>query len=394
MRRRRKELIIAAGLWGLLLVSAVYVSVLLFPSQISAAGLGIVNRTCQEGQNIIKRISQEMFPAVSYILTGEIEKEKGIIPNADPSYQQYLKNEHNKGEETAETEKKKEPESSAEVFQETEAVEAAVQPLNRLERFRNMAQKGSWNFDEILEFDTLLNQLYVVSAGTSVTENELDPKTLLSYDLSIAPQEGYQILIYHTHSQEAYADSAPGDVSQTVVGMGELLKECLEEYGYSVLHHKGIYDMTDGQLDRDPAYTKALPVLSSIIEAHPEIQVIIDLHRDGVREDIHLVQDINGKPTARVMYFNGMCRNETGERTDIKNPYREENMAMSLQLALTTMTDYPGMTRCIYVKSSRYNLHLRGKSALIEVGAQTNTVEEVRNAIPVIADVLNKVLTN
>ena len=44
-----------------------------------------------------------------------------------------------------------------------------------------------------------------------------------------------QILIYHTHSQEAYADSTEGDVNTTVVGVGEHLAQILrDEYGYQV----------------------------------------------------------------------------------------------------------------------------------------------------------------
>ena len=42
---------------------------------------------------------------------------------------------------------------------------------------------------------------------------------------------------------------------------------------------------------------------------------------------------------------------------------------------------YPGFSRCIYLKGYRYNLHLRPRSVLLEVGAQTNTVEEVKNAM-------------
>lgn len=396
MRRRYREFLIAAGLWILLVLSAVYVSGLLFPAQTISAGYIVAAGIKQNVKIMFERFTEEMLPAIPYVFGYDVYLDRRQEQISDQSYLGYLRLAGSKEDISEEKTAEIRP---ADVCEETEPVQQemfleASAGTGRLERFREMSQRGGWDLAEMLQFDTLLNRLYVVSEGTSITENELNPEKLLSYDLSVTPKEGYDILIYHTHSQEAYADSVPGDVAQTVVGMGELLKEQLEKYGFSVLHHKGIYDMTDGKLDRDPAYTKALPVISSIIEAYPEIEVIIDLHRDGVREDVHLVQEINGKQTARIMYFNGLCRSENGEREDVFNPYREENMAMSLQLALTTMTDYPGLTRCIYLRSSRYNLHLRGKSALIEVGAQTNTVEEVRNAIPVLADVIHKVLTN
>ena len=54
---------------------------------------------------------------------------------------------------------------------------------------------------------------------------------------------------------------------------------------------------------------------------------------------------------------------------------------------------YPGYTRKIYLKGLRYNQHVRARSALIEVGAQTNTYEEAQNAMEPLADLLDYVLT-
>ena len=43
--------------------------------------------------------------------------------------------------------------------------------------------------------------------------------------------DGPQILIYHTHSQEGFVDSVPGDNSTTIMGAGEYLSELLREKG-------------------------------------------------------------------------------------------------------------------------------------------------------------------
>ena len=53
---------------------------------------------------------------------------------------------------------------------------------------------------------------------------------------------------------------------------------------------------------------------------------------------------------------------------------------------------YPGFTRKIYLKGLRYNQHLRARSALVEVGAQTNTFEEACNAMMPLAELLDMVL--
>ena len=53
---------------------------------------------------------------------------------------------------------------------------------------------------------------------------------------------------------------------------------------------------------------------------------------------------------------------------------------------------YPELYRGIYLAGLRYNLHLKPRALLLEAGAQTNTVEEVRNAMEPFADILNRVL--
>lgn len=70
---------------------------------------------------------------------------------------------------------------------------------------------------------------------------------------------------------------------------------------------------------------------------------------------------------------------------------RQDNLALTLQLKLLCEQYYPGLARNIYLKSLRYNLHLSKKALLIEVGAQTNTVEEIMNTMEPLADLLDKV---
>ena len=202
--------------------------------------------------------------------------------------------------------------------------------------------------------------------------------------------DGPQILIYHTHSQEAYKDSAAGDASTSVVALGEELARLLsEKYGISVMHHLGQYDV----VSRNNAYANALPDLQQILKENPSIEVIIDLHRDGVPETTHLVTQINGKPTAQVMFFNGLSRTTSqGDLAYLENPNIEDNLAFSFQTQLAAAEYYPGFTRRIYLKGYRYNMHLLPKSMLVEVGAQNNTFAEAKNAMEPLADVLALVL--
>ena len=245
------------------------------------------------------------------------------------------------------------------------------------------------------EFDKLLQEFYVVDRSTYITAEELNAEQMLNQDLRLSSAqenqgtEGPQVLIYHTHSQEGYADSVPGDESMTVVGAGEKLAGLLEGYGIKVLHHKGQYDVEN----RDYAYANAEKELPKILEEHPEIEVIIDLHRDGVAEGTRLVTEIDGKPTAQFMFFNGLSRlKSTGEIDYLKNENRAGNLAFSFQLQVKCNEYYPGLARNIYLKGYRYNMQYRAKSLLVELGAQTNTVEEVYNALEPLAHVLAMVL--
>lgn len=255
-------------------------------------------------------------------------------------------------------------------------------------------QNAGLSLSNVLSYDWIVPQFYVVNAGTSVTPEVLNPTVLLSKDVRIhGSSDAPQILLYHTHSQEAYADSIPGDKSQTIVGVGDYLAELLtNKYGYQVIHHTGEYDVTDGKLDRDPAYSRALPALEQILAENPSIECIIDLHRDGVADNVRLVTEIDGQPAAQIMWFNGLCRDENGYLPGIAHSWLETNLALSLQLRVAAMSSYPGLTRFNYLKSMRYNQHLR-MSALIEVGAQTNTVSEAMNTIPALADLLDQVLS-
>ena len=160
-----------------------------------------------------------------------------------------------------------------------------------------------------------------------------------------------------------------------------------------MIHDRSVYDLVDGELNRSRAYDYALNGITAILQQNPSIQVVLDVHRDGVREDLHMVSEVNGKPTAPIMFFNGMSQTPEGPIEYLPNAYKEENLAFSLQMQLDAAAYYPGLTRKIYLKGFRYNLHLRPRSALIEVGAQTNTYEEARNAMEPLAELLDMVLS-
>lgn len=239
--------------------------------------------------------------------------------------------------------------------------------------------------------EALLKRFYTVDPTTEATDELLDIYQLMETNLSVdKTKEGPHILLYHTHSQETFADSRPGEEEDSIVGAGNVLASLLEEYGFQVLHHKGEYDVES----RDYAYSESLPAITKILEENPQIQAVIDLHRDAVNEDTKLITTLQEKQTAKVMFFNGLSYSkEQGPISYLENPYLKENMAFSFQMKAACDAYYPGFARNIYLRAYRYNMHLHPKTLLIELGAQTNTVEEIKNALYPLAHALDIVLS-
>ena len=249
---------------------------------------------------------------------------------------------------------------------------------------------------QLQKFSFLKSEFYAIDSMTPVYAKDLNAKTLLRKDLSISKEgEEPKVLLYHTHGSEAFADSRKGKVEDTVIGVGDVLAEELEKtYGIKVFHDREVYDVINGKLDRSQAYNVAGAAVDTWLAKYPPIEANIDLHRAGVAESTHLLTTVDGKPTATIMLFNGMSRIKgKGDITYLPNENLQDNLAFSLQMQLASKEYYDNFTRKIFVRSYRYNLHYKGRSTLIEAGAQTNSVQEVKNAMYPLAKVLNDVLS-
>lgn len=248
---------------------------------------------------------------------------------------------------------------------------------------------------KLADFDYVMNQFFILDSNTETNAQQISGTRFLGEDLSIKQDSKVpQILIYHTHSQETFVDSREGKEEDTIVGVGNYLTDLLEEkYGYQVIHVTDAFDMMGGTLDRSKAYDYARISIEKVLEENPTVEVVIDLHRDGVPDDRRLVTEVNGKSTAQLLFYNGLSYTvNQGAVSYLPNPYIEENLAFSFQLEYQAAQYYPELYRGIYLAGLRYNLHLKPRALLLEAGAQTNTVEEVRNAMEPFADILNRVL--
>lgn len=243
-----------------------------------------------------------------------------------------------------------------------------------------------YSMDQLSDYDFLLKNFYRVHQSTTITREQLNAVNLLAKDMHLTgTNEKPQILIYHTHGSEYFADTVEGDSSTTIAGMGAYLAQILrDDYGLNVLHDGTVYPYNS-------AYSDAYSHVTQILQENPSIEVVIDLHRDAAFGR-HFVTEIDGKPTATVMFFNGVSQTKDGPIAGRENPYLLDNLAFSLQLKLKADASYPGFVRPTYIKAYRYNMHLMPKTLLIEAGAETNTLEEMKNAMKPLAELLFKVL--
>lgn len=331
-------------------------------------------------------LQQNMWEVVPLLGYGIVEQQGTQNPEEDETTCRTLTTEDLISEELL----LPQPEETQQTALIPESVEATAGTA--LSNFRPAVQQVQIDRTQLADYETLVRNFYAIDANTMAGSDQLSVEKLLGMDMTL-PQEGDgpQILIYHTHSQETFSDY-PENPEATITGVGAYLSELLEGKGYSVIHDDGVYDYRDGKLDRSRAYTYALEGIQGILQKYPSIEVVLDLHRDGVAEGTRLVTEINGKPTAKIMFFNGTSQTPDGPIEYLPNPNREANLAFSFQMQLKAAGMYPGFTRKIYLKGLRYNQHVRARSALIEVGAQTNTYEEARNAMEPLAHILDQVL--
>ena len=248
------------------------------------------------------------------------------------------------------------------------------------------------------DLDFVRKSFYSVEKYTDLTAADFDGRRFAEMNLKIK-QNGNEpkVLIFHTHMYEAYAGSEQGNLYQGVYGLGEELCRVLgDKYGIAATHHNGRYDLVNGSVDVSGAYERMEPEIQKIIDANPNIEVVIDIHRDGVADNIKLESKINGQAVAPIMFVNGMSKiydnNTLKPISFLPNPYLSENLAFSFQMQLAANELYPGFARRIYLKPYRYSLNMKPKSLLVEIGAQTNSYAEALRAVEPLADILAKVI--
>jgi stage II sporulation protein P len=257
------------------------------------------------------------------------------------------------------------------------------------------------NLDALRSPDTLRNAMYIVDPRTVFVPEMFDVDRFLATDMRVNPQSLANgdpvVLIFHTHSTEFFTDSNPDDKFSGIVGVGAHLAALLNDMGIGTIHKTQRFDFIDGQSHIMGAYERQVPYIQRVLAENPTIEVVIDLHRDGLPDGApKLVTNINDRPTAQIMFFNGLSTLNDGGRplpiATLPNPNLPYNLAFSFRMQLAANEMFDNFTRRIYLNAFRYSLHFMPKSLLVEVGAQNNTFGEAINAMQPLAEILARVI--
>lgn len=210
--------------------------------------------------------------------------------------------------------------------------------------------------------------------------------------------EGKRILIYHTHTYEAYEQVSddPYDATEkwrtddekhNVVAVGKALSASLEAMGFIVVHDTSAYEPPT----LDDAYARSLSMLEERTEAGETYDLYIDLHRDAIASSSTIKRTvlIGGEEVARFMVLVGT--GETGGYAE--KPDWQANQAIARRITASLNSQCSGLARDVKVKTGRFNQHIAPCCVLIECGMNSNTLDQVLRGVPYLAQAIADALT-
>ncbi len=217
--------------------------------------------------------------------------------------------------------------------------------------------------------------------NTTETKN-LDIKQILSEPLELSVDKSKPaVLIFHSHTSEGYEmierewyaegyTARTNDENRNVVRVGKEIADYLTKSGYTVIHDKTIHDES-----YNDSYPKSRKTVAKHLEEHPEIQIILDIHRDSMSQNngdkIKPINTIAGKKAAQLMIITGA---EEGKVKDF--PDWEYNLRFAVHLQKKCETMFPGLMRPMLFSQRKYNMDMTHFSLLIEMGSEANTLDE------------------
>jgi stage II sporulation protein P len=218
----------------------------------------------------------------------------------------------------------------------------------------------------------------------NVNKTDIDIESILSekIDLSVS-RDKPSVLIFHTHTTETFQILNRGfyetnfktrtkDPSLNMVRVGRAICQEIEKLGYTVIHDTEIHD-----LSYNGAYAHSRKKVEEYLKKYPSIEIVLDIHRDAIQQSdgtkIKPTAVIKGKKAAQIMIISG-CQEKGNPIENFPDWRYNLTFAVHLQNQLETM--FSGITRPLYFCPRKYNMNLSHCSLLVEVGSDSNTLEE------------------
>lgn len=227
----------------------------------------------------------------------------------------------------------------------------------------------------------------------------LDFNGLLNAELPFDIEKGInspQVLIYHTHTSEAYLDedvdyfydsyySRTDNNDFNVVAVGDAIAEELNKRGIKTVHDTTVHDTS-----YNGSYDRSVQTVEKYMQEYKDIRVVLDIHRDAIGTDERKVKPVftyNGRKGAQIMILSG-C--DTDGELGFESWQNNLNFALKIQNTAESM--FPGMTRPISFDYFAYNEYVCDGSLLIEMGAEANSIDEAVYSGKLLGEALAKVL--
>lgn len=229
------------------------------------------------------------------------------------------------------------------------------------------------------------------SKGTVLSPSSLQIEIVPDATKEPAQLDALRILIYHTHTHEAYAQSDGQsyaaietwrtlDEEYSVVRVGRALADELRKLGFEVVHDTRDHE----QNSLDNAYIRSLETLENYAEQGETFDLCIDLHRDAYVPGLASSIKHNGIDYAQLMFLIG--RGDAYQGKD--KPDYEANLSFAQRLTSDLNTSIPGICRNVTVKQGRYNQHTAKHSILVEVGHNLNSLDQALSSTIPLANAL------
>lgn len=243
------------------------------------------------------------------------------------------------------------------------------------------------------------NESYQNIQIKNVSSADIDIKSELNAELGFEIEDTNepQVLIYHTHTCESFLTYDTGyfyegfyprttDNNNNICAVGDEIAKKLNAEGIVTIHNTTQHDNPS----YSGAYDRSLETINSYLEKYPSIKVVLDIHRDGIGTDTEkskTVFTVNGKKAAQIMILAGYQYDESLDFDDW-----QYNLRFALRIQDTASKMYPNMVRPLYFADFMYNMNVNTGSLLIEIGSDSNTLEEARYSGYLLGEVLAKVL--